>query len=48
MIAEFEAELTKMYSEIYQELDEADQEVKRQQREEYQRYADIADGIIII
>ena len=44
MIADFEAELTK----IYQELDEADQEVKRKQREEYQRYQDISNGIIII
>jgi hypothetical protein len=48
MIADFEAELTRAYAEIYQELEEADQEVRRKQREEYQRYQDIADGIIII
>jgi hypothetical protein len=48
MIADFEAELTKAYAEIYQELEEADQEVRRQQKEEYQRYKDISEGIIII
>jgi hypothetical protein len=48
MIADFEAELTRAYSEIYQDLEEADQEIRRQQREEYQRYKDISDGIIII
>ena len=48
MIADFEAELTKSYTEIYKELDEADQEAKRKRQEEYQRYKYISDGIIII
>ena len=48
MIADFEAELTKSYAEVYKELEEADQEAKRKRQEEYQRYKDISDGIIII
>ena len=48
MIADFEAELTKSYTEIYKELEETDQEAKRKRQEEYQRYKDISDGIIII
>jgi hypothetical protein len=48
MIADFQNELVRSYLEIYQELDEADQELKRQRREEYQRYQDIASGIIVI
>ena len=48
MIADFEAELTRTYTEVYRELEEADQEFRRQQREEYQRYKDISEGIIII
>jgi hypothetical protein len=48
MIADFEAELTRAYNEIYNDMEEADQEIRRQQREEYQRYKDISEGIIII
>jgi hypothetical protein len=48
MIADFETELTKIYMDIYQDLEETNQEKRRLQREEYQRYQDIADGIIII
>ena len=48
MIADFQAELIRAYAEVYSEMEEADQELKRQKREEYQRYIDIADGIIII
>ena len=47
MIADFEAELTKIYQDIYQDLEAADNEIKQQQQAEYQRYKDIADGIII-
>ena len=48
MIADFEAELTRAYNEIYTDMEETDQEIRRQQREEYQRYKDISDGIIVI
>ena len=48
MIADFEAELTRTYNELYNDMEEADQEIRRQQREEYQRYKDISEGIIII
>ena len=48
MITDFESELTKIYMDAYQDLEETNQERRRLQREEYQRYQDIADGIIII
>lgn len=48
MIAAFEEELKRLYFDTYMEQDAADQELRRQQREEYERYRDIADGIIYI
>ena len=48
MIADFENELTRFYAETVAELQAADQVERKKQREEYQRYLDIADGIIII
>lgn len=44
MIADFEQELTKIYTEIRQNEEVIDYE----KREEYERYRDIADGIIVI
>ena len=44
----FKEELARLYMGVYDELDEIDQENKRKQQEEYQRYKDIADGIIVI
>lgn len=44
MITEFQEELIK----IYAEFAAADQEIDYKKREEYQRYQDIANGIIII
>jgi hypothetical protein len=48
MIADFENELTRYYAETIAELEAADQVERQKQKEEYQRYMDIADGIIII
>ena len=48
MIAAFEQELTQIYSEIYADLEAADNIERQQKQAEYQRYKDIADGIIII
>lgn len=48
MIADFESELSKIYQEIYEDLEAADMEKRRQQQAEYQRYKDISDGIIVI
>jgi hypothetical protein len=48
MIAEFENELTRYYTETVAEVQAADQFARQKQQEEYQRYRDIADGIIII
>jgi hypothetical protein len=48
MIAEFEQELTQIYNDIYADLEAADTIERQQRQAEYQRYKDIADGIIII
>ena len=48
MITEFENELTKFYTETMLELETANQVERQKQKDEYQRYMDIADGIIII
>lgn len=48
MIAAFEEELKKLYFDNYAATEAINQEQLRQQREEYERYRDIADGIIYI
>ena len=48
MITAFEEELTKMYQGVYTDLQSANDLERQQQREEYQRYQDIADGIIFL
>ena len=48
MITEFENELTKLYFDTCREIGQANLLVSQQQREEYERYRDIADGIIIL
>lgn len=48
MIAAFEEELVKLYFDTHREIAEANDLISRQQREEYERYRDIADGIIIL
>lgn len=48
MIADFENELTKLYFDTCREMQYADTLITKQQREEYERYKDIADGIIIL
>jgi hypothetical protein len=48
MIAEFEQELTQIYTDIYAELDAAEAMERQQRQAEYQRYKDIADGIIFL
>jgi hypothetical protein len=48
MIAAFEEELTRIYQDIYTDMNAADELERQQQQAEYQRYKDIADGIIIL
>jgi hypothetical protein len=48
MIAAFEQELTKIYFETCDAMYAAESLYNEQQRQEYERYRDIADGIIII
>jgi hypothetical protein len=48
MIAAFEEELTKIYMDIYTDMKVADDLERQQLQAEYQRYKDIADGIIIL
>jgi hypothetical protein len=48
MIADFENELTKLYFDTCSELVQVDQLLSKRQREEYEFYRDIADGIIIL
>ena len=48
MITNFKEELAKIYMDTYEELDAADYEANRKRKEEYEKYRDIADGIIII
>ena len=48
MIAAFEEELTKVYQEIYTDIQAANDLERQQLQAEYQRYKDIADGIIIL
>ena len=48
MIAAFEEELTKIYMDIYTDMKAADDLERQQLQAEYQRYKDIADGIIIL
>jgi hypothetical protein len=48
MIAAFEEELTQIYADIYADMDAANSLERQQQQAEYQRYKDIADGIILI
>ena len=48
MIAAFEEELVKLYFDTHREMAEANDLISRQQQEEYERYRDIADGIIIL
>ena len=46
--AEFENELTKLYFDTYKEVGYVQNTITPQQREEYERYQDIASGIIIL
>lgn len=48
MITAFEEELTKMYQGVYTDLQSANDLERQQQQAEYQRYQDIADGIIFL
>jgi hypothetical protein len=48
MIAAFEEELTKIYQEIYTDMQAVNDLERQQLQAEYQRYKDIADGIIIL
>ena len=48
MVLDYQAELQKIYFDTLEELDELDSEYTKEQREEFERYRDIADGIIII
>ena len=48
MVLDYQAELQKIYFDTLDELDELDSEYTKEQREEFERYRDIADGIIII
>ena len=48
MIAAFEQELTRLYFDTCSEMDEAFKLLDQEQRDEYERYRNIADGIIIL
>jgi hypothetical protein len=48
MLLDFKEELAKIYMDTYEELDAKDYATKQKQKEEYERYRDIADGIIIL
>ena len=48
MITAFEEELTKMYQGVYTDLQSANDLERQQRQAEYQRYQDIADGIIFL
>ena len=48
MTLNFKEELAKVYMDTYRELDDADYAERQKRKEEYERYRDIADGIIII
>ena len=48
LILNYQDELKKIYMDTYQELDETDQEKKRQRKEQYEYYKDISDGIFCL
>lgn len=48
MIAAFEQELTRLYFDTCNEMNEAFELIDQEQRDEYERYRNIADGIIIL
>ena len=48
MIAAFEQELTRLYFDTCNEMNEAFELLDQEQRDEYERYKNIADGIIIL
>jgi hypothetical protein len=48
LMLDYQEELKKMYMETYQELDDIDQEKKRKQKEQYEYYKDISDGIFCL
>ena len=45
LVIDYQEELKKIYFDTYKELDEADMEKKRKQKEEYEYLKDISDGI---
>ena len=45
LVIDYQEELKKIYFDTYKELDEADLEKKRKQKEEYEYLKDISDGI---
>lgn len=48
MMLDYQAELQKIYFDTLDELDDLDSGYTKEQKEEFERYRDIADGIIII
>ncbi|MBP5468672.1 MAG: hypothetical protein J6Z11_05455 [Candidatus Riflebacteria bacterium] len=48
MMLDYQEELQKIYMDVYKELDDLDSGYTKEQKEEFERYRDIADGIIII
>ena len=48
MLAAFEEELPNIYQEIYTDMQAVNDLERQQLQAEYQRYKDIADGIIIL
>ena len=48
LVVDYQEELKKIYFDTYKELDEADLEKKRKQKEEYEYLKDISDGIFCL
>ena len=48
LVIDYQEELKKIYFDTYKELDEADLEKKRKQKEEYEYLKDISDGIFCL
>ena len=48
LVLDYQEELKRIYMETYQELNEADQEKQRQQKEQYEYLKDISDGLFYL
>jgi len=48
IVLSFKEELAKIFMDTYEDMNQADYLEKQQRKEEYERYRDISDGIIII